>query len=142
SKNISRAQSSPGRRHRSSHTLGRPAMRRCALLFAALFCLVSFLPKTALSQAVYGNIFGTVTDPSGAAVPNAKVTITDIAKGTSTTTTTNATGNYTVTHLIPDSYSVKVEAQGFKTEEHPNILVHADATARLDLQLQLGSTTE
>ena len=78
-------------------------MRRCALLFAALFCLAFFLPETASSQAVYGNIFGTVTDPSGAAVPNAKVTVTDIAKGTSITTTTNATGNYTVTHLIPDN---------------------------------------
>ena len=58
-------------------------MRRCALMFAALFCLAFFLPETASSQAVYGNIFGTVTDPSGAAVPDAKVTVTDIAKGTS-----------------------------------------------------------
>ncbi|HTM90110.1 MAG TPA: TonB-dependent receptor [Terriglobales bacterium] len=117
-------------------------MRRCALLFAALFCLVSFLPKTALSQAVYGNIFGTVTDPSGAAVPNAKVTITDIAKGTSTTTTTNATGNYTVTHLIPDSYSVKVEAQGFKTATQQPVVVNADQGAKVDMPLQLGQVSE
>jgi outer membrane receptor protein involved in Fe transport len=117
-------------------------MRRCALLFAALFCLVSFLPKTALSQAVYGNIFGTVTDPSGAAVPNAKVTITNIAKGTSTTTTTNATGNYTVTHLIPDSYLVKVEAQGFKTATQQPVVVNADQGAKVDMPLQLGQVSE
>ena len=117
-------------------------MRRCTLLFGALFCLVSFLPKTALSQAVYGNIFGTVTDPSGAAVPNAKVTITDIAKGTSTTTTTNATGNYTVTHLIPDSYSVKVEAQGFKTATQQPVVVNADQGAKVDMPLQLGQVSE
>ena len=117
-------------------------MRRCALLFAALFCLVSFLPKTALSQAVYGNIFGTVTDPSGAAVPNAKVTITDVAKGTSITTTTNATGNYTVTHLIPDSYSVKVEAQGFKTATQQPVVVNADQGAKVDMPLQLGQVSE
>jgi len=117
-------------------------MRRCALLFAALFCLVSFLPKTALSQAVYGSIFGTVTDPSGAAVPDAKVTITDIAKGTSDMTTTNATGNYTMTHLIPDSYTVKVEAQGFKTATQGPVVVNADQGAKVDMPLQLGQVTE
>ncbi len=117
-------------------------MRRCALLFAALFCLAFFLPETASSQAVYGNIFGTVTDPSGAAVPNAKVTVTDIAKGTSDVTTTNATGNYTVTHLIPDSYTVKVEAQGFKTATQGPVVVNADQGAKVDMPLQLGQVTE
>ncbi|MGE5726704.1 MAG: carboxypeptidase-like regulatory domain-containing protein, partial [Acidobacteriota bacterium] len=95
-----------------------------------------------MSQAVYGNIFGTVTDPSGAAVPNAKVTITNIAKGTSTTTTTNATGNYTVTHLIPDSYLVKVEAQGFKTATQQPVVVNADQGAKVDMPLQLGQVSE
>jgi outer membrane receptor protein involved in Fe transport len=117
-------------------------MRRCVLLFAALFCVVSFLPNTASSQAVYGSIFGTVTDPSGAAVPNAKVTVTDIAKGTVDTTTTNATGNYTVTHLIPDAYAIKVEAPGFKTAEQRGINVSADTAARLDMKLEIGQVTE
>ena len=116
-------------------------MRRCALLFAALFCVVSLLPHTASSQAVYGNIFGTVTDPSGAAVPNAKVTVTDIAKGTSVSTTSNATGNYTVTHLIPDQYSVKVEAQGFKTSQQGPVVVNADQGSKVDMPLQLGQVT-
>ncbi|MGE5205141.1 MAG: TonB-dependent receptor domain-containing protein [Chlamydiota bacterium] len=117
-------------------------MRRCALLFAVLLCVVFFLPRTASSQAVFGSIFGTVTDPSGAAVANAKVTITNIGKATSTTTTTNETGNYTVTHLIPDSYSVKVEAQGFKTAEQKPIVVNADQGAKVDMPLQLGQVTE
>ena len=117
-------------------------MRRYALLFAVLFCVVSFLPHTASSQAVYGSIFGTVTDPSGAAVPNAKVTVTDIAKGTSVSTTSNATGNYTVTHLIPDQYSVKVEAQGFKTSQQGPVVVNADQGSKVDMPLQLGQVTE
>jgi outer membrane receptor protein involved in Fe transport len=117
-------------------------MRRCALLFAALFCLAFFLPETASSQAVYGNIFGTVTDPSGAAVPIAKVTVTDTAKGTSDTTTTNATGNYTMTHLIPDPYMVKVEAQGFKTATQGPVVVNADQGSKVDMPLQLGQVTE
>ncbi len=109
-----------------------------------LRCSVSlfFLPETASSQAVYGSIFGTVTDPSGAAVPNAKVTVTDIAKGTSDMTTTNATGNYTVTHLIPDQYSVKVEAQGFKTAQQGPVVVNADQGSKVDMPLQLGEVTE
>ena len=117
-------------------------MRRCALLFAVSCLFVSLLPTAAFSQAVYGSIFGTVTDPSGAAVPNAKVTVTEIAKGTFDSATTNATGNYTVTHLIPDNYSVKIEAQGFKTLERKPITVSADAAARVDMALQLGEVSQ
>ena len=116
-----------------------------ALSFSALLCaaiLCSVLTPRANAQAVFGNVDGTVTDPQGAAVVGAKVTVTDQNKGTSQATTTNDSGNYSVTHLIPDPYTVKIEAQGFKTEEHPNITVNADETARLDLQLQLGATTE
>ena len=57
-------------------------------------------------------------------------------------TTTNDSGNYSVTHLIPDLYSVKVEAQGFKSTEQQNVTVQADAGSTVDLQLQLGATTE
>jgi len=116
-----------------------------ALSFSALLCAVilcSVWTPRANAQAVFGNIDGTVTDPQGAAVVGANVTVTDQNKGTSEATTTNGSGNYSVTHLIPDPYTVKIEAQGFKTEEHPNITVNADETARLDLQLQLGATTE
>ena len=57
-------------------------------------------------------------------------------------TTTNDSGNYSVTHLIPDLYSVKVEAQGFKSTEQQNVTVQADAGSNVDLQLQFGLTTE
>src|SRR6202790_4893227 len=89
---------------------GGTSMKKSAL--AAVVALVLFcglwMPM-ASGQAVYGSILGTVTDPSGAAVPNAKVTVVDQRKGTSDSTTTNDSGNYTVTHLIPDVYSVRVE---------------------------------
>jgi len=62
------------------------------------------------SQAVFGNIVGTVTDPQGAAVPNVTVTVTSQTKNTSVTTTTNDSGNFSVTHLIPDVYKVKFES--------------------------------
>ncbi len=118
----------------------KKAVSFSALLVVALLC--GLWSSRASAQAVFGGIEGTVTDPQGAAVVGANVTVTDQSKGTTQTTTTNESGNYTVTHLIPDAYNVKIEAQGFKSETHPNITVNADTSARLDLQLQLGSTTE
>ena len=94
------------------------------------------------SQAVFGNIVGTVTDPQGAAVPNVTVTVTSQTKNTSVTTTTNDSGNFSVTHLIPDVYKVKFESSGFKTFEQGDVPVSADGTYRVDTQLQVGSTTE
>src|SRR5690348_15414557 len=88
--------------------------------------VIGFWTPQASGQAVYGSVFGTVTDPSGAAVPNAKVTVMSVAKGTSVETTTNADGNYSVTHLIPDVYNVKAEGAGFKSFEATNIVVSAD----------------
>lgn len=110
-------------------------------LFFAALCLALCAPF-ANAQAVYGSILGTVTDPQGAAVVGANVTVTDQNKGTTQTTTTNESGNYTVTHLIPDIYSVKVEAQGFKTATQKDIVVRVDNGSLADLQLQLGSTAE
>src|SRR5205823_5166426 len=55
---------------------------------------------------------------------------------------TNATGNYNITHLVPDNYSVRVEAQGFKASEQKSVAVLVDAASRLDLQLQLGAVSE
>ena len=79
----------------------------CAALVFTLACVLS-APQAA-GQAVYGSIFGTITDPSGAAVPGAKVTVTSATKGTVVETTTNSDGNYSVTHLIPDVYNIRAE---------------------------------
>ncbi len=116
--------------------------RQSLATVAALFLLFSFCLPAAHGQAVFGSILGTVTDPSGAAVANAKVTVTDEGKGTTEQTTTNDSGNYSVTHLIPDSYTVRVEASGFKVLEFKGIPVSADAGSKVDGQFQVGSTSE
>src|SRR6202521_6121672 len=105
-------------------------------------CLVTLTAQPVWGQAVYGSIIGTVTDPQGAAVANAKVTVTDQRKGTSDTTTTNDSGNYAVTHLIPDVYTVRVESPGFKASELKDVIVSADAAANVPLQFQVGGTSE
>lgn len=106
-------------------------------------CLALLLcATTASGQAVYGSIIGTVTDPQGNVVAGAKVTVTSTTKGTSFEGTTNDSGNYTVTHLIPDTYSVKIEATGFKTYDVGSVPVSADTAGHVDAQLQVGEVTQ
>ncbi len=112
------------------------------MAIAVLASACTLCSRVAFAQAVYGSILGTVTDPQGAAVAGAKVTVTDQRKGTSDVVTTNADGNYSMTHLIPDTYTVRVEAPGFKTSEQRDVLVQADAGSRVDLQFQVGGASE
>src|SRR6202035_404681 len=122
---------------------GRNLMRKSFVSGLAVLSILFVLwVPSAPAQAVFGSIFGTVTDPSGAAVANAKVTVTDVNKGTTDEATTNESGNYSVTHLIPDTYKVRIEGPGFKTIEQDNVTVSADAAARVDAQFQGGSATE
>ena len=114
--------------------------RRLLLFLCAGFC--ALFPTSASAQAVYGSIFGTITDPSGAAISGAKVNITSAQKGTRFETSTNGAGNYSVTHLIPDQYDVRAEASGFKAFESWGIPVYADEAARVDVQLPVGGSSE
>ena len=117
-------------------------MRRTRWVAVATLCLCGLWVPVAVGQAVYGSILGTVTDPSGAAVSGAKVTVTSINKGTVEQTTTNADGNYSVGHLIPDVYNVKAEAAGFKSFEAKNITVNVDTATRVDGKFQVGGASE
>ena len=83
-----------------------------------------------------------MTDKSGAAVPDATVTVTDEAKGTVVTTTSNASGDYSVPHLIPDVYDLKVAAKGFKGFETKGIQVQADTAPRIDPTMDVGGASE
>src|ERR1700748_971520 len=94
---------------------------RIKLILSVVFLVISSTSTQA--QAVYGSIYGTVTDASGALVPNAPVTVTDVAKGTTSEVQTNANGEFTADHLIPDVYNVKVAAPGFQGFEEPGIQV-------------------
>ena len=112
-------------------------MLRTALVLA-FACASLLLIRESSAQSVYGSVFGTVTDKSGAAVPGATVTVTDVSKGTVVTATSNGSGDYSVPHLIPDVYDLKVTAKGFKTFEAKGIGVEADAAPRIDPTLDVG----
>ena len=117
--------------------------RRSFWMALVVFCFcINLCNYTAAGQAVYGSILGTVTDPQGAAVAGAKVTITNIGQGTSQETTTNEDGNYSVTHLIPGAYKVKVEATGFQGYEVSSVQVSADTGVKVDATMTVGSVTQ
>lgn len=85
---------------------------------------------------------GKVTDPSGAAIAGAKVTATDTARGTQSSTTTNSDGAFNLPRLPISTYDVKVTASGFATATQSNILLQLNQVARLDIRMQLGSVSQ
>ncbi|MFP5227892.1 MAG: carboxypeptidase regulatory-like domain-containing protein, partial [Acidobacteriota bacterium] len=115
---------------------------RSFIVLVALVVAVSFCCSPANAQAVFGSIVGTVTDPTGAVIPNASVTVTDVNKGISQTAKTNASGNFTVSRLIPDSYVVKAAATGFAAAESPNVTVYANQTQEVNLQMKPGTAAQ
>jgi outer membrane receptor for ferrienterochelin and colicin len=110
------------------------------------FCLVAFallaLTCSAFAQVENGQFTGTVTDPTGAAIANAKITVANAATNLSVSTTTNSSGNYTVRELPVGSYKLTVEAPGFKTVSNTNVPVNAGTIAHVDFKLQIGKASE
>src|SRR5580704_4985661 len=113
-------------------------------IVAALFltlCMALSLPR-ALAQAIFGSVNGVVTDPTGAAIPNASITITDTDKGTTRVVTTSDSGTYLVHDLIPDHYQFKIEAPGFSTVQSEVISVSADSSAQVNFELKPGTASQ
>jgi len=120
---------------------------RCAagqsILLAALIaaCLAAFtLP--AVAQVYSGSLTGVVTDPTGAVVPGAKVTLIETDKGYEHNTTTDATGRYVIRQLPPSTYRLKVESQGFKTSVREGITLNVMQQASADVALELGPAVQ
>jgi len=118
---------------------------RCSrpwLQFAALLFVFAAACGWVYGQAVTGSLLGTVTDSSGGAVANAKVTITEMRTGISRNTETNASGNFAFPTLEPGTYRVSVERMGFRTAVKQGVDLLVNTTIRADLVLQPGAVTE
>lgn len=102
----------------------------------ALLCLFT---STAFAQSETGSVSGTITDPTGAVVPNAKVTIKNNATNASRQTTSGESGVYTVTNLQPADYTVIVDAPGFSSSR-VGVKVAVGTSAGLDIKLSVGQT--
>ncbi len=105
-------------------------------VFACLGSLAVF------AQSERGNLTGSITDPSGAAVAAAQVTVVNRDTNAQARAAVTAGGEYNVPNLLPGTYRVEVSAPGFKQFIQANVVVSASATVRVDIQLVLGQITE
>jgi hypothetical protein len=115
-------------------------MKARLLLKSFLGLLLSVAPM--FGQAVYGSIVGSVSDSTGAVVPNARVTITDVVRDVTQATNSNESGNFTQGFLIAGRYRVRVEATGFKAYVQDNVQVSVDTEVRVDPRLEVGDVTQ
>ena len=114
-----------------------------ARLAPVVVLLLGFLSNPSLSaQVATGSIVGTVTDSSNQVVPGAQVTIREVNRNTTTTLVTDASGVYTAPFLVPGTYEVQVELQGFKTWIRPGIILQVTDRVRVDVALEVGTIKE
>src|SRR5438046_8422378 len=110
---------------------------RLTFLLLAFTIVPSILPAQDTAQ-----ITGTITDPSGAAVGNAQVTITSVEQGTTRTAVTNSSGQYLFAALPVGSYDMGVTAQGFKQYQAKGIKLNVGQKARNEVKMQVGAVEE
>lgn len=113
---------------------------RFAIQFLTL-CLFLFLARGAWGQANAG-ITGTVTDATGAVIPDANVTITNEGTNLASKTTTSSVGTYAATGLTPGAYTVTVEKSGFKKAVQNHVHVEVSTTATINVSMASGAATE
>ncbi len=107
-----------------------------------LFLLVCFWFQNGLQAQTVSSITGTITDSSGAIVANATVTVTNNATNVTKKVTSNSAGSYTVSDLLPGTYTVRVEDPGFQTAVLNGVGVEVAHAATVDATLQAGATTQ
>src|SRR5579863_7852970 len=114
--------------------------RFAATAVGVLAILFLFLP--AAHAQITGTITGTVYDNTGAVIPGANVTITEQATQSVRTTVSDSAGYFAFPSLSPGTYTVKVEAKGFKSFEQPGIMLQASDKRNVNATLEVGQTTE
>jgi len=109
---------------------------------ALALCVGLWSPRTLLAQSDLGKISGFVKDPSGATVPNAKVSVRSNTGGVERQTTTNEAGYYVISNVPPGLYTMTVEAQGFQKFESTNNKLDPAADLVVDASLAVGAATQ
>src|ERR1700761_2711993 len=117
------------------------ALSRIRSLYLVILAL-TFLCLSSSVMAQDATIVGTVTDPSGAAVPNVKITLTNLETGLVHTAVTSDSGQYAIPELKIGHYDAKAEASGFKVAEQKGVVLQVGDRARIDFQMQLGGAQE
>lgn len=96
------------------------------------------LVRLAWAQEYRATLLGVVTDPTGATVPAAQVTVTNTETGVRATTKSNTDGNYVIPFIVPGTYRLRVEHEGFKTYERSPIALRVNDRVRIEVALEIG----
>ncbi|MFN0172539.1 MAG: carboxypeptidase regulatory-like domain-containing protein [Bryobacteraceae bacterium] len=104
--------------------------------------LLVLLPVFLLGQATEGTILGTITDPTGAVMPNTTVQVLNTGTGVTRTAATDASGEFVVTNLPLGTYQVSAEMKGFKKAVHPPVPITVKARVRVDMTLEVGEASQ
>jgi hypothetical protein len=110
--------------------------------WASLILAVAIAANPAIAQTTFAGIVGTVRDSSGAVVTGLKVTVNNKATGEQSSQATNELGIYGFTTLKPGTYTVHAEQAGFRPVDVQGIAVQINQTARVDITIEVGQTTE
>ncbi len=118
-------------------------MKARVSLLLSLLLVVLFAAGPLVAQEIYATLIGTVTDPSGAVVPNAQVIVhSNETNSDVRTVTTDGSGNFTVTNLQAGNYTVTFKSTGFRTSTANNVILNVSQKRSLDVQLEPGAVTE
>src|SRR5438094_2491973 len=116
-------------------------LKKVGLFFGVWFAIfLTSIPS--FSQRNTGRILGNITDASGALIPGASVTITNVERGTSRTLITDEAGAYNAPSLPPGTYRIRAELQGFKTIERTNVVLEVGRELKIDVTLEPGAVNE
>lgn len=127
----------------SSKTFSGCILRYCGLGAIAALCAALLLLALPASAQVQNGVFtGTVTDPQGASVPSADVTIVNIGTGESVTYKTNSEGLFRASELLVGSYNITVKAAGFKTAVKSGLYLNAGAISTVNFKLEIGQASQ
>src|SRR4051794_6470384 len=110
--------------------------------FKRLASSAVFLCAAVLAQTERGTISGSVSDPTGALVPGAKVTVTNTATNVASTLASNEAGGYVVPNLPPGTYPVRVEKEGFRTAGLNELELNAASSVRADITMEVGTAQQ
>ena len=118
---------------RSSHRLP---------VFLILCGLLLMTARHGLAQQASANVNGVVSDPTGAAVPNAEVSLTNVDTSVARSTRTNSDGAYVFLNVVPGAYTISVSASGFASVKQSQVTLQVNQTATFDFHLQIGQAQQ
>ncbi|MGD1090319.1 MAG: carboxypeptidase regulatory-like domain-containing protein, partial [Verrucomicrobiota bacterium] len=119
-----------------------PMLRKTLRPLFGLWLLTALTVQSHAQSITSGDVTGTVTDPTNAAIPGAAVTLTNVSTNGTQRTTTGGAGDYRFAFISPGTYKVDVSAGGFQTQEHPGVLVVAGQPTTVNIQLSVAGAAQ